>query len=74
MTSPRQKVRLDQVVVPSGTPAGTKPTVNASGELEYAAGGDGGATALVPLTTVVAGEPVLVWEADNSLALTEVPR
>lgn len=29
--------------------------------------------ALVPLTTVVGGVPELVWEADNSLSLTEVP-
>lgn len=29
--------------------------------------------ALVPLTTVVGGVPELVWEADDSLSLTEVP-
>lgn len=35
--------------------------------------GLGGGGSLVPLTTVVGGVPELVWEADNSLSLTEVP-
>lgn len=31
-------------------------------------------TALVPLTTTVAGEPALVWDDDDNLVMTEVPR
>lgn len=73
MTSPRQKIRVDQVVVPDGTPNGAAAVVE-DGELTFGTTTGTSASALVPLTTVVAGEPVLVWEADNSLALTEVPR
>lgn len=31
-------------------------------------------TRLVPLTTVVGGVPELVWDEDNNLVMTEVPR
>lgn len=31
------------------------------------------ATALVPLTTVIAGVPQLVWDADDQLVMTAVP-
>lgn len=52
--------------------AGDTITVGASG-----GGGGGGITdtvsELVPLTTSVNGVPQLVWEADDSLSLTEVP-
>lgn len=36
-------------------------------------GGGSGTTGLVPLTTVIAGEPSLVWDADNQLVMTEAP-
>jgi len=36
--------------------------------------GGGGATIFVPLTTTLSGDPVLVWDADDELVLTEVPR
>lgn len=36
-------------------------------------GGSSPTTALVPLTTVIAGEPSLVWDTDNQLVYTEVP-
>lgn len=39
-----------------------------------AAIGSGGTTIFLPLTTVVAGEPQLVWDGDDSLVLTEIAR
>lgn len=50
--------------------------VTAWNDLPYYTAGDGGGTpttAHVPLTTVVGGVPELVWDADDSLVLTEVP-
>jgi hypothetical protein len=55
------------------TGAGVTATSDGSGHVTVDVSSSAPTTALVPLTTVVAGEPSLIWDGDNQLVMTEVP-
>lgn len=66
--------RLGVVVyAPSGTSEGDTPSVGAGGLIEWGPPGTAAGSAWMPLTTVVGGEPELVWDGDDSLIPTLTP-